>query len=173
MKYGILIFFLVVLPSDAFAQRWIGTVEKDDFGDAHVGMATVVGNGRVFGLRCENGKVPTLIYATLEQWADNLGVIPAKLLLRVDDGEVIEKRAVLDAYERGIGKSVRVLAPGDHNFPVLGKIMRSRKRLSVAVELLGEKFEKARFSTVGATSAFRKIWRYCGSKHGTYEKPKP
>lgn len=66
---------------------WQTTIERDDFGSDHVGLAITTAAGRIFGLRCKNGQVPTLIFATRETWADHLAEMSATLLIKIDEGE--------------------------------------------------------------------------------------
>jgi hypothetical protein len=161
--------------SPASAQTWMSKVEKDDFGDNHVGIAMTEHDGRVFGLRCENKRVPTLIFATREKWGDGLGALPATLLVKVDNGDVVRKMATLESYPMMVGfqqvDGVRVIAPGDHIFPLLEAIAGAKRRIAVAVELAGQRFENTRFGVRNSRSAMKDIWRYCGSIAGKYDKP--
>lgn len=171
---AILVVVLAGSPETALA-RWEATVERDDFGSKHVGVAISLQDGRGLALRCENESVPALIFATRELWGEQLATVPATLLIKVDDGEAFSKPAVLEQYPMMVGLTqqmgVRVKALGDHLFPIMEAIAKGKSRIAIALEIAGERFENTRFSTRGSRAAFKRIWGYCGSKLGTYWKP--
>lgn len=154
---------------------WQATIERDDFGSDHVGTAATTAEGKVFGLRCQNGQEPALVFATLELWADQLAELPATLLIKVDDGEPQSQQAVLEQYPRMMGLTqqlgVRVLASGNDLFPILDAIAKAKNRITVAVELAGQRFENTRFSARGSRASFKRIWQFCGSSLDNYTKP--
>lgn len=168
-----LIVAFAMLPRSA-AARWEATIEHDDFGDNHVGLAATMSEARGLVLRCENKKVPMIIFGTREQWADGLGALPATLLIKVDNGESFEQRAVLEDYPMLVGltqqSGVRVVSGGDHVFPVIEAIAKAKSRIAVAVEIAGKRFENTRFSARGSHAAFKRIWQFCGSSLGDYKK---
>ncbi|MBL8565897.1 MAG: hypothetical protein JNM89_09285 [Hyphomicrobiaceae bacterium] len=170
------VFTAIAAGAPAAAQaRWDVTVERDDFGSKHVGIAVTLADGRALALRCENERVPALVFATRELWSERLSAIPATLLVKIDDGEAFRKPAVLEQYPMMVGLTqqlgVRVVALGDHLFPILDAIAKGKDRVAVAIEIAGERFENTRFRAKGSKAAFNRIWGYCGSKLGTYDKP--
>jgi hypothetical protein len=66
---------------------------------------------------------------------------------------------------------MRVLALGDHLFPILDAIAKAKNQIAIAVEISGQRFENTRFSAKGSRSSFKQIWHLCGSKLGEYTKP--
>lgn len=169
-----ILFFIAAGMSPAGA-NWQASVEKDDFGDDHVGVAISTTGGRALGLRCENRSEPTLIFATRELWSDEFAGFPATLLIKVDDGEPESLPASLESYPMMVGFSqqmgVRVMAAGDSLLPLIEQIAKSKGRVAVALELAGKRFENTRFSTRGSRAAFKKIWSYCGSPSSQSVKP--
>lgn len=173
---AVAIFVTVGAGNPGVAQaRWEATIERDDFGSSHVGVALTLQNGRGLALRCENERVPELIFITRELWGEQLAAVPAILLVKVDNGDAHSKPAVLEQYPMMVGLTqqlgVRVKALGDHLFPIIEAMAKGRNRIAVALEIAGERFENTRFSARGSRAAFKRIWQYCGSKFGTYEKP--
>jgi hypothetical protein len=165
----------MVAGSHQASAGWNANIEKDDFGEAHVGVALTESGGRALGLRCENGRVPALIFATRELWSDRLSKLPVKLLIKVDDGDAENLKASLESYPMMLGFAqqlgVRAIATGDHLIPLLEAIAKAKTRVAVAVEIAGQRFENTRFSPRGSRSAFKKIWEYCGSPSGQNIKP--
>lgn len=157
------------------ASPWFAEIEEDDFGDQDTGIALTERNGRAFGIRCERKKVPSLIFATREKWATGLSLLDAKLLVRVDKNDVVERMAHLEPYSATAGfaqfEAVRAIASGDDLFPLLNEIAKANSRVSVAIEIAGQRFENTRFSVSGSSRAIKKVWPNCGSELGDYEKP--
>jgi hypothetical protein len=165
---SIVLFSIVAWSNTASAERWNHTITKDDFGDAHVGIALALKSGRGFGVRCTNKEVPVILFATRETWGDQLALIPATLLLKIDDGEVEKLTATLESYPMRVGfeqkQGVRASAAGDWTLPIIERLAKARRRIAVAIEIAGQRFKNTRFSASGSTSAISKIWDYCGSR---------
>lgn len=169
------IFLLLATSVGPAEANWQASVEKDDFGDDHVGVAISTMGGRALALKCENKNEPTLIFATRELWSDQFAGFPATLLIKVDEGEPESLSASLESYPMMVGfgqqMGVRVLASGDSLLPLIEQIAKSKGRVAVALELAGKRFENTRFSARGSRAAFKKIWGYCGSPSSQSEKP--
>jgi len=163
---ALLIAGLTALPQPA-AAHWDSTVERDDFGSDHVGIAATMSDARGLVLRCENKSEPRLIFGTRELWDASLALLPATLLVKVDDGEPWSRQAVLDEYPMMVGlgqqSGTRVVVTGDDLFPVLEAIAKGKSRIAIAVQIGDKRFENTRFSARGSRAAFKRIWEFCGS----------
>jgi hypothetical protein len=166
---------ICVLISEPAAAQWAADIKRDDFGSDHTGVAAVVSDLRFLALRCENKKVPMLIFGTRQIWGPGLGALPAQLWIRIDTSEPISRPAALEEYPITVGltqqSGVRVVTGGDDLFPVLESIAGARTRVAIAVEIAGQRFENTRFSVRQSREAFQRIWPYCGSALGTDKKP--
>lgn len=159
---------LVALAQPVMAQSWSATVQEDDFGDKDVGIALTEREGRGFGLRCTKGSAPALVFLTREQWVDSLAIIPAKLLIKVDEGKAFSLQATLEGFDGGNAfrqaQLVRAVTDDDDVSTVLSEIETAKSRVSVAVEIGDQRFEATRFSVRGSTKAISKIRPYCDTE---------
>jgi hypothetical protein len=165
LHFAVLISCLAFWSNAALAQSWQGTIQKDDFGDKDTGIALVQSSLRGFGIRCIKGERPAIVFLTRETWADGLELVPAKLLLRIDENEPFDLPAELESYDGGNAfrqaTLVRVVAEGGPVSEILQQIESARGRLSVAVELAEQRFEPTRFSAKGSSKALAKIRPLC------------
>ncbi len=165
------LFFVLSMVTSALmsgvvhAQRWEGTIQKDDFGEKDTGIALVQSSLRGFGVRCIKGERPALVFLTREGWVDSLELIPAKLLIRVDDNEPFSLSADLESYDGGNAfreaTLVRVVAEEGPISEILKQIESAKGKLSVAVELGNERFEPTRFTAKGSGKALATIQHLC------------
>lgn len=160
------IFLVFVMGSNAaLAQAWNANIVKDDFGEKDTGIAISVIEGRGFGFRCIKGEDPAVVFATREQWAPDLALLPALLLVRVDDQEAIKLAASLEPFDGGNAfreaQLVRAVSNDAQVAALVKKIETATAKISVAIQIGENRFEATRFAARGSTNALKKIMHLC------------
>lgn len=154
-----------LFPTAVVAQSWDSSIKSDDFGDKDTGIAIVQSSGRGFGLRCIQGEPAALVFLTRESWSATLALVPATLLIRVDENEAFSFSAALEGFDGGNAfreaELVRAVAVEGPIVDVLKQIEFAKSRVSVAIEIGDQRFEPTRFSTRGSTKAISKIHPLC------------
>jgi hypothetical protein len=156
-----------LFPTAVVAQSWDASIQSDDFGDKDTGIAIVQSSGRGFGLRCIQGDPTALVFLTRETWSATLAVVPAKLLIRIDENEAFSFYATLEGFDGGNAfreaELVRAVAVEGPIVDVIKQIESAKSRVSVAIEIGDQRFEPTRFSTRGSTKAISKIRPLCNT----------
>jgi hypothetical protein len=165
MRYaaGGLAAFVAWIPAPAMAQNWFTTVQDDVITDGKT--ATMVGmsslqNGLYFA--CGSDGNLSIAFIEKGEFTDGLELIPAKLILRVDDRAKhnFDVRAYLHNAEyygfRADDESGAIAA-------VLAEVEEARRPIAIGLvaEMVGIKWTGT-ISPAGSTSAARRFRDACG-----------
>jgi len=166
--FGLLAMAAVATAAPAMAQ-WIfrGTNTEEDPFLATQSMAMAVRDGVVIGFRCSSTDNLALVFVTIERPAGGpatqiTAMMPAKLLVIVDDNERVKLDAEIDTTPGG--DRYRVTATGDDVLPVMRAVSTGRRRFAVAVELFGNITHSKTFPLGGSGAAVRRLADMCKIK---------
>lgn len=147
--------------SQAHAQ-WIHRAEEDPFSGSKQHLAVGAVKNSAVGFRCSDEEELTLLFMTPESadddTADTLNLAKTKILFRVDDGEVItlNGEAVV-----GDNDTLSVLTRDVGALKAAQQASGAKKRIAVALEVLGQRFHPTTFGVVGSTASITKTLEGC------------
>ena len=159
----------LLLTSSVALAQWVYNEEEDAFGEGGSKMILVTDFSSAFGIKCSPEGLRAL-YATPEKIQEAgalemLNQAKPKLLVRVDRNQVYELDATLD-----VTMDDHLRAWADDIPPKLVKEIRdAKKRIAVAVRLLGKLYHKASYRVRGSTAAARKLIKRCSLIPGKNE----
>lgn len=156
---------LAVLGASSAAAQWIHEQGEDDpFAGGAQHMALTVsslGEGVIF--RCTSQGDLALLYISLEKpdaaEAKIFAKMPAKLLVIVDDDPKQEYAAMIDTTPDG-GR-YRFTAVSPDLAPLARRAATAKKRLAIAVELLGKRVYSAAVNVRGSKVAIGRLANGC------------
>jgi hypothetical protein len=158
MKLSIVALAVVVAATPASAQ-WLYQGNESAFGDSGLHLA-VTGSGNYgFGLRC-SGEKTEAIYMTPDTSFDSDAYKVANmskpiLMIRIDDNPIVEIEAEL------IDTDGKAAALGDVNPAIFAAVRDAKKRVAVALKLLGENYHEKSFNVRGSGNALKKVIAAC------------
>lgn len=150
---------VALFPGIAVAQ-WQHTESGGAFDGAPMNVAGITATGYMFGLRCEDAASLEVVYITPEtvthDEATRATRLAPRVMVRVDDGPVIEVDAVADAVNGRLGFA------GSPDPSLADQIAGAGQRISVAVSFLGQIIHESAFSARGSTAAVGALSENCG-----------
>ncbi|MCL4768558.1 MAG: hypothetical protein KJZ80_20260, partial [Hyphomicrobiaceae bacterium] len=115
----------------------------------------------LLGFRCSTSGEVAVVYLTRERWNDSLDALPYDLLLKFDNGPTVRLRANGVEVDDRLGLYANDYKGGREVLKVFDGISATKKRIDVAIELMGNIFEPQRFGSVGSRKAIEKLVRDC------------
>lgn len=158
MKLSIVALAVVVAATPASAQ-WLYQGNESAFGDSGLHLA-VTGSGPYgFGLRC-SGEKTEAVYMTPDTSFDTdtyklANMSKPILMIRVDDNPIVEIEAEL------INMDGKAAALGDVAPAIFTAVRDAKKRVAVALKLLGENYHEKSFNVRGSGNALKKVIAAC------------
>ena len=142
------------------AAQWKYQLNESAFTAEGVNIAMTANAGYAFGFRCQGQDMEVLFLTNSNSFTnESLGassLAPPQLLVRVDDHAVIEMNISL--VENG-GKSGAI---GYVEMELANAVRNAKKRIAVALRILGEIQHEEWFDVVDSTIAIDKITAACG-----------
>lgn len=144
-------------PFDKTQMRWVFTASKEGLG---------------FGFRCE-GSDPdnaALLFITNERATDDaaakLSLLSPQLSIIVDDGERRDLTARIDAVDITGATMLRVIVNGETAIVEADRIGNAKRRVSVALSVLGKTFHATNFGVRGSRKEIGNAFKACGISRG-------
>ena len=150
---------LTALAGSAQAQ-WVNDTEEDPFGDKKNSISMTIAGGYGFGFRCNGAAEYAIVYLTTEKASDGattMNLMNPVLKLRIDDKPVID----LDAKVDNAGGKLRLSAFGPNALDAVKEISSAKRRVAVAVEIVGSRFHTQSFGVSGSRNSIAKALAAC------------
>jgi len=159
MKLSMAVLAVVLATTPASAQ-WLYQGNESAFDDDGLHLAVTVSGRYGFGLRCR-GKTTEAIYMTPDTSFDAdsyklANISKPLMMIRVDDSPVIEIEVEL------IDMDGKAAALGEVDPAVFAAARDAKKRVAVALKLLGTNYHEQSFSARGSGNALKKAIAACG-----------
>ena len=153
---------LSTLVTNAHAQ-WLFRTEENAFEpdkSMHIAM-TVANGGYALGMRCRDGE-RSVIFMTPEK-ADQVSVLNSAspvVMIRVDDNDILEYPAQLEVLGDTVAAGI-IDAEGVKK--AFDQAREGRRRISVAIKLLGQTMHPTNFNVRGSTRTISQLQEKCES----------
>ncbi len=150
----------LLLTCGTAAAQWVYQKQESAFDDDASNVALTAVGKYGFGVRCTGGAAE-LVFITPDssfnddtyEFANLTGPV---LLLRTDNDPVQQLAIKLQDVD---GTAV---ARGDADVELIRKIAGAKKRVSVALKLVGETYHEQQFNVRGSSKAIEKVIEACG-----------
>jgi len=150
-----------ILHSHGAQAQWIGQKIDDPFGTQDIVGAATLKFGKGLIVRCVGGTRRELMFLPNEQGqssvAETANALGVTLLVRVDHEPVVSLAGVMHSSD---GKLVVV---ADVAESLARQIGDARRRVAVALEAMGQKFDTVSFGVSGSGRQIAKVIRACGA----------
>ncbi|WP_422018887.1 hypothetical protein [Roseibium sp.] len=159
-----IIFFAAVFVgfADVGYAQWLHQKQESAFGSDGLELIITASAGMGFGIRCSSESIEAVFITKDTSFDDETFLIAnatsPKLLLRIDNEAPLELEGMLWDSEGKAAMTAEVEAE------FIDGIANAKRRVSVAVKLLGEVYHETSFSAVGSTKAANKLKAGCSAK---------
>lgn len=160
--------FLVVLMlaasfgwSSSVRAQWINTVAEDAFnGDQQIAMIPDVAAGYFFGFRCSNADDLAMIFGTPETSSGHEGSVASmtKMMVIIDGEPARSFDVSIDTWGEN---KFRFNADSVEVSNVILAVGKAKRRVAVAIDLLGKKYHSRVFKLNGSGRAVDKLVKSC------------
>lgn len=162
----------MVVCGGAWAQ-WFSDGSDNPFENTQMRWVfTAAESGAGFGFRCEGADPDNagLLFITRERITDeaaaSLSLLSPQLSIIVDNGERRDLDASIDAVEISGAMLLRVIANGETAIVEADRIGNARRRVSVALSVLGKTFHATNFGVRGSRREIDNAFKSCGISRG-------
>ena len=161
MRRRLITILLLVLAGPASAQ-WVYQSEESAFGSGGTQiMLAPAGYKTALGLRCLKEKSPEIVYMTNDSSFDAdttkvANMTTPKLMLRIDDNDPQELDSTILLTDDGTAMFV-----AEANKELLNEIGGAKKRVAIAVGLLGETYHENKVGVRGTRKNVDKLISDC------------
>ncbi len=145
---------------------WLHKSEENPFtGDTHIAMGITDMSGYAVGFRCSKADDLSLVFVTPESVEDGAAVagmnaLGIKLLVIVDDQPKLTLEAGLDRAPGGSNK-LRLVSSDAEIVGLIDKVKAAKKRVAMAVELMGQAMHAKSFDVRGSRRALDDLGSGC------------
>jgi len=158
MRTAIAAGLLVLVATPASAQ-WVHQKQESAFGGAAKHVAVTVRGTYGFGLRCQSDELTAILLApeaiTFDD-AQRFKQLSPIMLLRIDNGEVLELDALVESSEGQLRVGAAIDVATAHN------IAKARRRVAAALSLQGKQYHEHQFGVSGSGRAVGQMLKGCG-----------
>ncbi len=149
----------IILTSQIASAQWAYQKQGGAFDDRPKHVIATSYNGYSFGFICKDIQSIQAVYVTTELIGntsiDNLNSVYPELLIRVDDGEILE----LDTKFKDTGEYIGVISTVSKK--ELEQVINAKSKISVAIRVLLDPAHENKFSAEGSTSNGTKFIAQC------------
>lgn len=156
---SILTMLVTVQPLKA---QWIFQGSESAFGDDAVQLAMTMAKPYALGARCKGDKID-LVYITPDTSFDKdsyagMNAMMPEMKVRIDDNPIV----VIDAEL--VDSEGKMLGLAETDTEMLTSIKNAKRRIAIALSVLGKNYHEQSFSVQGSTAAIEKLFKGCNLK---------